>query len=217
MARKAGSRNADYPEQRTTLARKVREVLMTDEGFRSSLRELAQAAGTSPGTLRHYFKDREGLVAAALETLVADAAPYVAEAAVVKDRDLRRSLGGYLAGIRTAWFRYGVGNLQARSLAHGLASKALGPAYVNYVLEPLLQSAETLLRRHVELGDLTPCDPRHAALELLSPVLLGLLHQDSLSGASCRPLDLDAFFADHVERFLKAFPPMPPKLELPLP
>lgn len=204
MARTVGARNADYEQQRTTLARKVRPVLMSEGGARASLREMAEAAGTTLGTLKHYFRDRDGVVAAALEALLVDTAPYVARASVVTERDLRRSLLGYLAAIRASWFDSGVGNLHARSLAAGLASKAVGPAYVNFVLEPLLQSAEALLRRHVELGDLEPCNERHAALELLAPVVLALLHQDSLSGATCRPLDLDAFVSEHVDRFVAA-------------
>jgi hypothetical protein len=41
---------------------------------------------------------------------------------------------------------------------------------------------------------------------LLSPVVLGLLHQDSLGGAQCRPLELPRFLETHVDAFLRAFP-----------
>jgi Ca-activated chloride channel family protein len=40
---------------------------------------------------------------------------------------------------------------------------------------------------------------------MTSPVVLGLLHQEGLSGARCRPLDLDAFLEDHLQHFLAAF------------
>lgn len=180
---------------------------MARDGVRASLRELASAAGTSVATIKHYFKDRDGLLRAVLESQHLDAAPYLAMAAMPVAGDVRASLGAYLAGLRGAWFEHGVGVIQATSLAGGLANEALGPSYVNHILEPLLGTCETLLRRHVELGDLGPMDPRVAALQLLSPVVLALLHQDSLSGASCRPLDLDAFFAEHLAAFLRAWPP----------
>ncbi|WP_437929371.1 hypothetical protein WMF37_08890 [Sorangium sp. So ce291] len=53
------------------------------------------------------------------------------------------------------------------------------------------------LARHVAAGELAPCDLRHAALALLGPLLLALLHQGPLGGRVCGPLDLDAFAATH--------------------
>ena len=75
------------------------------------------------------------------------------------------------------------------------------------LLEPLLQAGEQHLQRHLDAGQLAPCDVRRAALTLQGPLVLGLLHQDNLSGDGCRPLDLDAFIDAHVDAFLRAFPP----------
>jgi AcrR family transcriptional regulator len=207
VARTRGSRNADYDAQRLALARKVRERVMAPEGLRASLREFAEAAGTSVATLKHYFEDREGLLRAVLESQHVDAAPYLAMASVPISGDVEASLTAYVTQLKGAWFEHGVGVIQATALAGGLSTPTLGPVYVNHLLEPLLGTCETLLRRHVELGALGPLDARVAALQFLAPVVLALLHQDSLSGASCRPLDLDAFFRDHVAAFLRAWPP----------
>lgn len=181
---------------------------MAPDGLRASLRELASAADTSIATLKHYFQDREGVLKAVMESQHVDAAPYLAMASTPTEGDVRSSLLGYLQRLKQAWFRYGVGVIQATSLATGLSSPALGAPYVNHLLEPLLGTAEARLKRHVELGELPPLNERYAALQFLSPVVLALLHQDSLSGASCRPLDVDAFFEAHVDAFLRAFPPL---------
>jgi AcrR family transcriptional regulator len=207
VARTPGARNADYETQRQALARRVRGRVMESDGLRASMRELAEAAGASVATLKHYFGDREGVLRAVLEIQHVDAAPYLAMASVPLPGDARASLRAYLKRLKTAWFEHGVGVIQATSLAGGLSTPALGPTYVNHLLEPLLSTCETLLRRHVELGDLAPLDARLAGLQFLAPVVLALLHQDSLSGASCRPLDLEAFFDAHVEAFLRAWPP----------
>jgi AcrR family transcriptional regulator len=206
MARTPGARNADYDEERLALARKVRPLMVGPGGLRSSLREMAAAASTSVATLKHYFHDREGVLEGVMECLRVDSSPYLAIASSPSGHDVHASLVDYLQRIKTAWFKYGVGAMQAASLAAGLTTSSLGPTYVNYLLEPLLQTAEQRLRRHVEQGDLKPCNERYAALQLLAPVVLGLLHQDSLSGASCRPLDLDPFLAEHVDQFLRAHP-----------
>lgn len=209
MARTRGARNADYDEQRSALARKVREALAGEAGVHASLRELAAAAGTSVATLKHYFGDRDGLLQGVMENMRAEAAPYLAMSAQVKPGDVRGSLMHFMKNLQTAWFRYGVGKMYGATLALGLGARPVGPAYVNHVLEPLLQTGESLLRQHVERGDLVITDVRHASLALLSPVVFALLHQDNLSGAQCRPLDVPRFLETHVEAFLRAFPPPP--------
>jgi hypothetical protein len=89
--------------------------------------------------------------------------------------------------------------------------ETLGPVYVQELLEPTLQSAEARLSRHIADGELRRCDVRHAALELVCPVVLGLLHQVQLSGARCRPLDVERFLADHLDTFLRAYAAAPEK------
>jgi hypothetical protein len=127
-------------------------------------------------------------------------------AAQARPGDVRASLLHFLKGFSMAWFKHGVGKMYASTLALGLGSKAVGPAYVNHVLEPMLQAGESLLRQHQERGELIIDDVRHGSLMLLSPVVFGLLHQDSLGGAQCRPLDVPRFLETHVDAFLRAFP-----------
>ncbi len=202
----------NYEAQRLELARRVREALAGEPGIHASLRALASAAGTSVATLKHYFGDRAGLLAGVMESFRAEAAPYLALSAQPKAGQPRASLRRFLQGLTTAWFKYGVGRAYAATLAVGLGEAAVGPSTVTHVLEPLLQTGETLLRAHVEHGDLAIADVRHAALLLLSPVVLALLHQDSLSGARCRPLDLPRFLEVHVDAFLRAYPAAPRRL-----
>ncbi len=211
MARTRGSRNAGYDEQRAVLARKATEALQMEGGVSASMRELAEHAGTSVATLRHYFVDREGLLRAVMESLRAEAAPYLAMAAQPKFGNVRASLLDFLKGLSTAWFRFGVGKMYASTLAVGLGTRPIGPAFVNHVLEPLLQTGEGLIRQHVERGELEVSDVRHASLTFLSPVVLALLHQDSLLGAECRPLDVPAMLETHVDVFVRAFAPKRPR------
>ena len=207
MARTKGSRNAGYDERRLALARKVRTALMKDDGLRTSMRSLAEVAGTSVATLKHYFDDREGVMVAVMESMRIDGAPHMARASLPASTDVRESLLLLLQRVRTAWVEFRVGRMQTSMMAEGLSTKALGPAYVDLMLEPFLQVGEAFLRRAVDSGALPTCDVRQANLMLMSPVVLALMHQDSLSGASCRPLDLDTFVTAHVEAFLRAVPP----------
>ncbi len=206
MARTAGSKNADYEASRLALARKVRHTLIADEGLRVSVRELARRAKTSVATLRHYFKDRESLLVAVMESLAIDGAPHMARASLPVSNDPRESLRHLLLAITEAWTQHHVGQMQAAMLAEGLTVRRLGPAYVTLLLEPLLQVGERVLQRFIDAGALEPCDVRAAGLTLLAPLVLALLHQDNLTGTACRPLDLPVFIDAHVETFLRAYP-----------
>ena len=125
--------------------------------------------------------------------------------------DVRQSLQRFLSSLQTAWFKYGVGAMYASTLAVGLGNRPVGPSFVSHVLEPLLQTGESLLRQHVERGELQIDDVRHASLLFLSPVVLALFHQDSLAGAQSRPMDVPQMMNTHVDAFLRAFPPVQPK------
>lgn len=203
MTRPTGARNAGFIQKREALAGALIPAIVA--GSMPSFRELAEATGVSVPTLRHYFGDRDGALAAALAAMHALGAPHIARSATAEMGPLGASLRWFLMQFRAAWERFGVGRMIAAGLAEGLRSPAVGPAFVNELLEPTLQAAEQRLGCHVERGELPPCDLRHAALELVSPVLLALLHQGALGGARCRPLDVDAFLDDHIARFLKAF------------
>ena len=77
MGRPAGRRNEGYEARRDALALAVVPRLIGDGGPQASLAELASAAGVSVPTMKHYFVDRSGLVAAALRTMAGHGAPHV--------------------------------------------------------------------------------------------------------------------------------------------
>jgi AcrR family transcriptional regulator len=204
MSRPIGRRNADYTQERQNLIERLRPALLRPGGAELSFRELAAAAEVSPATLRHYFGSREQLLAEFMVELRRIGLPYLLAAATQPIDGVRESLDWLLRQIVKGW-TFGVGAIHTLGLTAGLGHDKLGPSYINEVLEPTLQAAEARIARHVSTGELEACDLRHAALELLAPLLLGLLHQNNLHGAGCRPLDLEAFLRDHLDRFLRAY------------
>lgn len=204
MSRPAGRRNADYDEERRRLLGRLHQTVLERRAAGMSFREMAEVAGVSPATLRHYFGGRDEVVAAVLAAARREGEPYLRAVAAAPAEALRPSLATLLRTVVEGW-RVGVGALHEFALGEGLGSDALGPACVSELLEPTLQALELRLGHHVSRGELGPCDLRHAALALLSPVLLALLHQDSLRGSRCRPLDLERFLDEQVDRFLRAY------------
>jgi len=205
MGRPRGSKNADFDAAREALLRAARARLIEPGGAGASFRDLAAAAGVSVATLRHYFGSREGLIEAVFAFDHLRGTPYLLEVATGPLAPLRSSLAWLLARIAEG-FRFGkLGEVHALGLAAGLSDRALGPAYVNEILEPTLKAVEARLARHLANGELRSCDLRHAALALIAPALLALLHQGELGGSTCRPLAIDAFLKDHLDGFLRAY------------
>lgn len=202
MARPAGHRNTDFERKERALAIGARDALLS-LGAGASFRELAAAMGVSVTNLKHYFHDRDGLLDAISDQLSRDGERPLRAAMELQDLPVAEALERYLGRLILAWRRFGVGRIFAVSIAEGLASERRGRATVNNVLEPSLQSAERLLAALVARGELPEQDLRAAALSLVAPVLVALLHQDGLGGVACRPLDVESFSREHVRTWLE--------------
>ncbi len=209
MARTVGARNQDHDAQREKLVQRVCQHLLAGDQARASLRDMAKAARTSVGTLRHYFGDRDGVLKAVFGFMYLQGAQHLATLAQPTSDDVRASLSWAVRYFVTGWDAHHVGRLQGFGLAVGLSEPAFQTTYLSSLLEPVLQAVESLLARHVERGHLEIDDVRHAALTLLSPLLLGLLHQHQLAGQTVRPLDVEAFTTAHLAAFFKIWPPKP--------
>lgn len=205
MARAPGTRNADFEQTRAAMLAKVRARVLQPDGARVSFRELAAAAGVGTTTLRHYFGTRGGVLRAVLEATSMAGAPYLLMVTRPPVLPLRASLE-LLCGMVLRGMREGVGEVHALGLASGLREPELGPAYLDFVLEPTQQAFEAHLAHHAATGALRPdADLRLAALQLLSPLLLAALHQRELGGHRCRPLDLDATLPAHLDAWMRAW------------
>jgi AcrR family transcriptional regulator len=204
MARTSGSRNRDYDDKRLALVKRLDPRLSDLSRARPSFREMAGAAGVSVPTLRHYFKNREGVLQAYLVWQGAEAARYRPLVATTEDpfeRSIRRLLHGSAFGLKD------MGRIRTHvvGLTEGLHNASVGPSYLQATLEPLLASVEQRLTLHVARGEMRAVDLRHAAISLLAPLLLAILHQRELGGTSVRQMDLDRFLEDHAAAFIRAY------------
>lgn len=205
MGRPPGSRNPDYDATRATLARAMHSRLAAPEGSRASFRELAATAGVSIATLRHYFGDREGAIDAVLGAAHVAGLPYLQEVATGPIGPVRASLEWLLQYCVDGLLHGGVASLHELGMAAGFQEPTIGPSYLAHILEPTLQAVEARLARHVAAGELRATDLRVAAIELISPVLVAVLHQRGLGGVHVRPLDLGAFTTAHLASFLRSY------------
>ncbi len=208
VARTKGARDIDYDGKRRQLLEKITLHLMRREGARASLRDLASAAGVSGPTLRHYFGDRQALIAAVLEECLRRGRPGL-DAQRQSGLPLAASIHAYAADLvaaMTAEKSVRLGDMVALSLAEGFLDPAYSRPALDFILEPTLQGLEARLAEHAARGELREgVDLRMAALMLVSPLMLACLHQQQLDGRHVRPLALDDLIESACEAFLHAF------------
>ena len=181
----------------------VLDALLDDPG--RSLRGLAQAVGVTPPTLRHYFGDREGAVIAALEHAGVGSGPALKRIEREERGQAPEALAWVLGELASLWPT--ISRLQRLALLHGLDHPRLGPVVVDRLLDPLIQALETRIATHMARGELASGPIRQAALALVSPLWVVMLHQESLGGARSHPIDHQCFAADHLAAFLRAYAP----------
>lgn len=205
MPRPKGARDADYDVKRSALLRKLRTRLIEVDETRPSLRQLAISAGVTVPTLRHYFGTREDLVQAVMEEGFTHGARYF-ERGAEPFGELRESVLAFLTTLFGV-MRDGpqISELFAIGFLEGFYHHRLGPAALNYVIEPPLQALEARLKAHQARGEMVEADVRVAALMLVSPLLVGCLHQNQMFGDKVRPLHMAPVIEAVVDTFMHTY------------
>ena len=204
MGRPPGSRSRDHEARRQQILARIVQRLVRPGALHPSYRELAEAGEVSLSTLQHYFGRRDAVIAAVFDQAAQGSAPHLAEAREPAG-NLAESVAAVLGNLRLGFEQFGLADLHVLGLAEGLRHATLGPMMVETVLEPTIAAVTARLAAHQSAGQLKPdTDPRNAALMLLLPVVMLLLHQRDLGGGADYPIDLDQFLHQHVQAFVLA-------------
>jgi AcrR family transcriptional regulator len=206
MGRRPGQRNADFAESRARMLSAIRRRMDAPDGLRLSLREIAAAADVSVPTLRYYFGDRAGVLRAIMERDHQEGSQYLTLIAHGPLGALTDDLVMIGMSMRHG-FAQGLGRVFVLGFAAGAESESLGRTAVAELIEPTLQAVEARFTRHMDAGHMRYGDVRVLALQYVSPLLLLLLHQHDLSGATYRAMDLDQFVLQHAASFAQAHAP----------
>lgn len=191
MPRPAGVRNHDFEAKRHALLETLTEFALNDDLRRPSLRQFAIAAKASEPTLRHYFKDRQGLVIAILGHIHTRALPLwkVIETGATSTQT---AVEEYFRVTEAGLNHGGFARAHAFGLIEGMADEAVGRAYLEYLLDPALQAVARKLEATTGGPD-TDSNRRAAAFLMLSPILVMTLHQQLLGGRETSPVDTESF------------------------
>lgn len=198
-----GTRNREYEDKRSKLLTSAGLIFLKEPTVKQSLRQIAEGVGVTIPTLNHYFGGRDGVISAYLEFTWQSAHWHLLDAAEPKG-DLGACIRLKLENLRDAFCHYGLEQLHIFGITEGLGNSSLGPAYLNFFLEPTLQAAEAWMAHYQKKGEISKdIDLRFAALTLYAPLLTLLMHQNHLGGKLVRFVEIDLFIDGHSKNFLK--------------
>lgn len=205
MPRTKGAANKDNEQRKRSILQRIWSHLRQRQGKAVSLREMAAAGKVGLATISHHFGKRDDVIAAILQ-----AKHFEGEEALrilaQPQADFSQSIAAALAHLSTGLEDYDVGDLLGVGLAEGIDHDKLGPVFVEEGLEPIIQAAMARLQVHQARGEMRPdSDVRVAALSLISPLLIGYLHQTSLNGKAAYPMDMEQLHQQICEAFVRGY------------
>lgn len=204
MPRPPGTKNREFEQKRDALLDQVERRLSEPDGHRAGIRALANAAGVTYPTLKHYFGDRDAIVSALLTQRADGAKRYLQQMASTKlpFQDSVFEAAMFLAGAAGAErFRA----LHEIGLREGLRQPATARTYLVSILEPTIAALETRLTLHINNGEMRNSSTRIAALSLISPIYVSMLHQHGLGGLDLRQLDIMQLARELAANFIRAY------------
>ena len=207
MPRPKGVKNEGHEDKRRELLLRMLPRFIRRDVERPSLRQLAAAAGVSVPTLRHYFGGRSDVVAALLteyRSMGEARLRQAAEPAGDLHASVRDFAHQFVRGMQ-AERQVRLGDMFAASLTEGLLDPAVSATVLQTILDPSIDALQARLGRHIEAGQMRQADTRAAALMLLSPLLVAVLHQDQLCGRNTHPLDLPTLADELASSFVRAY------------
>jgi AcrR family transcriptional regulator len=207
LPRAKGVKNADHEIKRRELLDRMLPRFARLDRERPSLRQLAVAAEVTAPTLQHYFGDRTGVVAALLEEYRrcgATRLSAVSKANGAFAASMREFAHGFVVGLQ-AGSAVRQGDVMAASLCEGLADPDISPLALVHIVDPAVDALVVRLEQHAARGEMLETDLRAAALMLLSPLLLAVLHQDQMNGRDMRHIELGDLAEEVSAAFVRAY------------
>lgn len=192
-------RKADRPAEIVEAALAV----FAEKGFAAAkLDEIAARAGVSKGALYLYFETKEDLFRAVVEQAIAPnlemmRAMIAAHPGPISD--LLRLVPERLAAILE---RLPVGGVLKMVIGEARNFPELARVWHDRLVAHALGALTDAITAAQGRGEVKPGDPRAYALELIGPVLLGVIWEATFVPVGAEPFDVPALARQHVETML---------------
>lgn len=178
-------------------------AVFAEKGFAAArLDDIAARAGVSKGALYLYFETKQDLFAAVVRDAVSPNIAAVEATVAATDQPFARMAPLMLAQAAEMIVVSPVGSVAKMVIAESRNFPELARVWHDEVVVRILGVLAGLVERAQAKGEVRAGDPRHHALSLIGPLLMGLLWREVLEPVGAAPLDLRALARQHVETVL---------------
>ena len=201
-------RKADRPDEIVAAAFTV----FAERGYASArLEDIAARAGVSKGAVYLYFTTKEEIFQAVIEQAVAPNLDKIRAAMADHPKSFSDRLAAAIAVIAPLVETSPLGGVLKMVIGESRNFPHLARAWHDALVAPALAALSAAIAEAQLSGELRPCDPRQAAIGLMSPILLGVIWRETFVPVGAAALDIPALARQHVETWsagmsLKAAP-----------
>ncbi|MFZ3005475.1 MAG: TetR/AcrR family transcriptional regulator [Phenylobacterium sp.] len=197
-------RKADRPDEIVAAAFEV----FAEKGFAAArLDDIAARAGVSKGAIYLYFATKEDIFQAVVEQSVAPNLHNLAALAAANPQnfpDLIRAFAKAMAHVASST---PLGGILKMVIGEARNFPELARVWHDRLIFPALDALSAAIAAAQARGEIRPGDPRHYAVSLISPMLVGVIWRETFTPIGAEPFDLPALMEQHVETLLRGMVP----------
>jgi AcrR family transcriptional regulator len=202
-------RPSGQPKFRRRKAERPSEIIdaalavFAEKGFAAAkLDEIAARAGVSKGALYLYFATKEDLFRAVVEQAIAPNLHLIRTAIGAHPgpiSDLLRLIAQRLTDVVE---RLPVGGVVKMVIGEARNFPELARVWHDQLVAQALGAMTEAIRAAQVRGEVRPGDPRAYAVQLVAPMLVGVIWRETFVPVGAQPFDLPALMRQHVETLL---------------
>lgn len=193
-------RKADRPGEIIEAAMAV----FAERGFAAArLEEIARRAGVSKGALYLYFETKEEIFRAVVDQAIAPNIEAVRAMVAAHPGPLADLLRLVAQRVGTLMETLPVGGVIKMVIAEAGNFPALARVWHEDLVAHILGALTDAIRAAQGRGEVRPGDPRVYALEIIAPMLVGLIWRETFVPVGAAPFDLPAVARQHVETMIE--------------
>jgi AcrR family transcriptional regulator len=177
--------------------------VFSEKGFAGArMEEIAARAGVSKGAPYLYFPTKEELFAAVVREVVEPNIEPVLQLASEHDGPLEPLLRAMTQHVAHVAETTNLGRIVKLVISESSTFPGMARIWHDNLIARALGTLSTLIERAQARGEVRPGDPRHYAVSLISPLLLGVIFRETFVPVGAKPFDLRALIGQHLDTVL---------------
>ena len=166
------------------------------------LNDIAKEAGLSKGALYLYFEPKEDLFAAVVAEAIAPQVGDVIAQIAAMDLSFERLARMLVARLAQVAQEQPIGAVMRLVLGESSNFPQLAQVWHERLVAPAIGMVSQAIVRGQLQGELRAGDPRHMAICLVGPMLLGVIWQETFTPIGAEPIDLAALARQHADTLM---------------